>query len=330
MASSGAAGFGYSSDVSSTMIHGFVSDEAVPEMFGTTMEMIGFSNSKNNIINLHHQHGDWKANPTLLPNKFTPPSSSTSTSTTHHFYLPHDYNNINKPEFTSIIGAAPDCDAFPCEPPNGTHGLSLSLSSANPSNAALLQSFDQLRRHTTNNTIQGFDSSTSTDVGLFGKPQQQQQQMLPPDGYLGLGGKVTNLNFNYQQQQQGQGQHLSLKNSKYLVPTQQLLIEFCSLGIKQDDIDNEMLLLKNKQKSSLKNKKQWEEESGSGPSMNKPPLGTLEFVELQKRKTRLLSMLEEVHTYVQSSYFIYISLHLSIESTFGLGVMNCTFLKNNE
>ncbi|KAI4326915.1 hypothetical protein L6164_019433, partial [Bauhinia variegata] len=118
-----------------------------------------------------------------------------------------------------------------------------------------------------------FVSSTSRD-GFYGKEAntQQQQQMLQ-DGYLGK--SAVNLYH-------GQG-HFLLKNSKYLVPAQDLLNEFCSLETRPGDI------LKHK---SQKNK-QSEEDSDSGSS-KKHVLSSLELVELQKRKTKLLSMLEEV------------------------------------
>ncbi|TKY70964.1 Homeobox protein BEL1-like [Spatholobus suberectus] len=93
------------------------------------------------------------------------------------------------------------------------------------------------------------------------------------DGYVGS--KAANI------YQQG---HFLLKNSKYLVPAQDLLNEFCSLGTKQGDVG--------KPKPSSK---KWEEDNNNGiGSSKKHCLTSLEFVELQKRKTKLLSMLEEL------------------------------------
>ncbi|XP_061356363.1 homeobox protein BEL1 homolog [Gastrolobium bilobum] len=269
-------------------IQGFVSDS---EMFNLTagMEMIGFPK------NVQQQQSDtnsvmWKSffgRPGQHPG---PSSSKTMNESSSNFYQ-HEYSN--KPDFTSgisetsgenLIDGAHDsvpwqenrllvddsslrC-VFPCEGnERPSQGLSLSLSSNNPSSIGL-QSFE-LRQP-------DFVSSSSRE-GLFGKStnvhqqQQQQQQQMLQDGYLSA--KAANL-------YQG---HFLLKNSKYLIPAQDLLNEFCCLGTKQSDLP--------KQKPN-KNK-QWEEDNGSSSS-KKHSLTSLEFVELQKRKTKLLSMLEEV------------------------------------
>ncbi|CBI34373.3 unnamed protein product, partial [Vitis vinifera] len=136
---------------------------------------------------------------------------------------------------------------FPCEGnERPSQGLSLSLSSSNPSSIGL-QSFEL--RHT----------------------HHQEQQMMQ-DGFLG---KAANLN---------QG-NFQLRNSKYLGPAQQLLNECCNLGTKQIDPP--------RQKAPKTN--QWEDENGSSSSCSrKPSLYSLELMELQKRKSKLLSMLEEV------------------------------------
>ena len=261
-------------------IQGFVSD---PEMFNltTSMEMIGFSK------NLQQQHSDnnavmWKSLFGNKPGQHAGASSSKTNmneSSTTGFY--HEYNN-NKPDFTSgisetssenlIVGAHDSSSApwqenhrflvddsslrcvFPCEGnERPSQGLSLSLSSTNPSSIGL-QSFElrQTGHH---------------------QHQQQQHQMLQ-DGYLHA--KAANL-------YQG---HFLLKNSKFLVATQHLLNEFCSLGTKQ----NEVL------KQKAQKNKQWEEDNDSGSS-KKHPLSSVEFVELQKRKTKLLAMLEEVYMF---------------------------------
>ncbi|KAF2313352.1 hypothetical protein GH714_010520 [Hevea brasiliensis] len=83
-----------------------------------------------------------------------------------------------------------------------------------------------------------------------------------------------------------QGQ-FQLRNSRYLGPAQELLNEFCSLGTKQTD----------QPRPKPHKPKQWDDENGSASSSSssrKQSLYSLEFMELQKRKTRLLSMLEEV------------------------------------
>ncbi|KAK7307869.1 hypothetical protein VNO77_41300 [Canavalia gladiata] len=286
-------GFCYS-DASSGMqthmvnqIQGFVSD---PEMFNLTtgMEMIGFPKSETNAIM-------WKS---FIP-KPGPSSSKTINHSSTNLYH-HHYNNNKPADFISetsgenlIVGAHDSASwqddnsnnnnnrllvddsslrcVFPCEGnERPSQGLSLSLSSTDPSTIGL-QSFE-LRQ---TNHHPDFVSSSSREV-FFGKSvsgvhhhhhQQQQQQML----------QAGNL------YQQG---HFLLKNSKYLIPAQQLLNEFSSLGTKQNDVG--------KPRSSNKNK-QWEEDDNNGVgSSKKHSLTSLEFVELQKRKTKLLSMMEEV------------------------------------
>ncbi|XP_038874271.1 homeobox protein BEL1 homolog [Benincasa hispida] len=114
---------------------------------------------------------------------------------------------------------------FPCEPnERPSQGLSLSLSSSNPSSIGL-QSFE-LRQ------------------------QQQNQSSFPI---------------------------FHLRNSRFLIPTQELLNEFCSLGITNNI---------NHSSSSPKHK--------HGSSSTNFSLQSLDFMDLQKRKTKLFSMLEEV------------------------------------
>lgn len=79
-----------------------------------------------------------------------------------------------------------------------------------------------------------------------------------------------------------------MKRSKYLIPTQQLLNEFCNIGSINNNNDNE-----NNASTSSKIRKdshKWEDQAGSSN-----PLLSMDLVELQKRKAKLLSMLEEVY-----------------------------------
>ncbi|XP_043705915.1 homeobox protein BEL1 homolog [Telopea speciosissima] len=147
---------------------------------------------------------------------------------------------------------------FPCEGnERPSQGLSLSLSSNKPSSIGL-QSFE-LREMTNHHHF-------------FGKSAilQEQQQQVPQDVFLGKA--VANL---HQTQK-----HFELKSSKYFVPAQELLNEFCNLEIKQTD--------PSKQEPQKTN--QWEE----GSSSCKQSLYAPELLELQKRKVKLISMLEEV------------------------------------
>ncbi|KAK4260625.1 hypothetical protein QN277_003718 [Acacia crassicarpa] len=278
-------------------IQGFESDPADMFNLTTSMDMIGFPNR-----NIHHHHSTessnlvWKSflgKPTTHHhNPAGPSSSSSKTATTvnnNESGSTNFYHHYTKPDFTSsenlIVGEAHhhhhhDSSSaswqdnrllvddsslrcvFPCEGnERPSQGLSLSLSSNNPLSIGL-QSFE-LRQ--TNNHQSDFVSSG--DKILLGKSMNpEQQQEAGNNMYQG---------------------HFLIKNSKYLVPAQELLNEFCSLGTKQSD------LVKQKSTSSQKNK-QWEDDNnGIGPS-KKHPVGSLEFIELQKGKTKLLSMLEEV------------------------------------
>ncbi|XP_028802426.1 homeobox protein BEL1 homolog isoform X2 [Neltuma alba] len=284
---------GIQSHMGNHQIQGFESD---PDMFSLTasMDMIGFPK------NLQQQSESnslvWKS---FLGNKPTHhnPGPSSSKTTMNNESGSTNFYQYTKPDFTSndndlIVGGAPNhhdssstawpdnrllvddsslrC-VFPCEGnERPSQGLSLSLSSNNPLSIGL-QSFElrQTNNHHHHQNQPDFVSSTSGDKLLLGKsvnhPHHHQQQQEAGNLYQG---------------------HFLLKNSKYLVAAQELLNEFCSLGTKQSDI------VKQKSSSSQKNQ-QWEDDNGIGPS-KKHPVGSLEFIELQKRKTRLLSMLEEV------------------------------------
>ncbi|KAM6587794.1 homeobox protein BEL1 homolog [Cannabis sativa] len=287
------------------------------EIFNLTtgMEMIGFSKTSNN-----------QSFSTISKAAAGPSSSKTmdeSTNTNHHDQnQDHDHHHHQfYDHFTTGISetscenlmVGPDHDhqqqpwqenrflvddsslrcVFPCEGnERPSQGLSLSLSSANPSSIGL-QSFElrQTNHHHQQHQDHHDDDhmrflSTSSRDGYFGKVANMQttQQMNMnhnQDGFLG-GNKA--VNFHHQVQFQ-------LKNSKYLNPTRELLNEFCSLGTKQTDLIT-------KQKSQkLSKQTSWDDQTadnnGASSSKNKS-LYSLEFMELQKRKTKLLSMLEEV------------------------------------
>ncbi|XWS38320.1 hypothetical protein CRYUN_Cryun19dG0121500 [Craigia yunnanensis] len=252
-------------------IQGF---ESNPEIFNLTtgMEMIGFSK------NLQHQAGDsntviWKGFFDKHGSNSGPSSSKTINESTSDFYQ-HEFH---KPEFTTGISetstenltigpeSAPwqensllDDDSslrcvFPCEGnERPSQGLSLSLSSSNPTSIGL-QCFE-LRQTSHSN-----------------HDQQDDMRFICSSSRDG----AANLHH------QGQFQ---LRSSKYLGPAQVLLNEFCSLGTKQIDAS--------KQKQTHKTK-EWDDGNGASSS-RKQPLYSLDFMESRKRKTKLLSMLEEV------------------------------------
>lgn len=290
------AGFCYS-DVSSSnpnihlvnQIQGFESNQ---EIFNLTtgMEMIGFSKnpqqqSDSNSVMWRGLFGKSEGHP-------GPSSSKMINESTGDFYQ----HVFNKPDFSTgitetssgnlIVGAQESAGwqenrlmvdgslrcVFPCEGnERPSQGLSLSLSSSNPS-AIGVQSFELRhanRHHQDQQDDMRFIASSSRD-GFYGKSSSIQEQQMMQDGFLAKGASLN----------QGQFQ---LRNSKYLVPAQELLNEFCSLGTKQTDPP--------KQKSHKA--KQLEDDNGSSSS-RKHALYSLEYLELQKRKTKLLSLLEEV------------------------------------
>ncbi|PWA96341.1 TALE protein [Artemisia annua] len=140
------------------------------------------------------------------------------------------------------------CVLIPCEPnERPSQGLSLSLSSTNPSTIGI-QPFELVR------------------------PQQQHHHQQP---------------MNMHAQHDMMIDAYSVRSSRYLVPTQDLLNEFCNLG-------------KNDQSTKAKAQRtnQWQDHenlnNNNASSSKTIPLNSLEFLELQKRKSKLLHMLEEV------------------------------------
>lgn len=253
-------------------IQGFDSN---PEIFNltTSMEMIGFSKNHH-----HHQPGDATSSAHLWRTFFNKPGNNASSSkpttsineSTSDFYQ----NEFNTSGENLLVGhdSAPWQDnrqqllvddsslrcVFPCEGnERPSQGLSLSLSSTNPTSIGL-QSFE-LRQTSQNNHDQGDDMRFMGSSCFFNKSANIQQLI----------------------HHQGQFQ---LRSSKYLGPAQELLNEFCSLASsKQTDVS----------KPKINKSKQWDDE-GSSTCSRKQALHSLEFFELQKRKTKLLSMLEEV------------------------------------
>ncbi|KAL4570752.1 hypothetical protein LXL04_026413 [Taraxacum kok-saghyz] len=173
------------------------------------------------------------------------------------------------------------CVLIPCEPnERPSQGLSLSLSSTNPSTIGI-QPFELVRpppqdHHHHNHHHQ---------QGYFGKPMymHEQHDMMTDtqDEFLRKSENIINM-------ASGGTQQYNIRSSRYLLPTQSLLTEFCNLGTKYND-------------HSTKTKAQkWQDHDhnnlyniNAGSSKNNP-LNSLEFLELQKRKSKLLQMLEEV------------------------------------
>lgn len=276
------AGYCYS-DASSTGNQNipthFQSFHPTPEMYNFTaaVDMIGFPPKNLH----HHQHPAETSSSALWKGFFAKPgnhhhqdggaaassSMEISEPTSSEFY--HDFSN-KKHDITAIsdttnetLMVSPDSSSaaawnhhqnrlvvddpslrcvFTCEGnERPSQGLSLSLSSSNPSSIGL-QSFE-LRQH----DDLRFGPSSSRSVNIEQQPQVMQ-------GYS------------------------HVKNSKYLGPAQELLNEFCNLGINQNDGVFKMKANELEDESSVK----------------KQTLYSLDLVELQRRKAKLLQMLDEV------------------------------------
>ncbi|KAF5193217.1 homeobox protein BEL1-like protein [Thalictrum thalictroides] len=258
--------------------------ESNPELYNLTtgMEMLTTFPSKNRDSS-SNSSVMWKNNSFFTKEQGVHghghPGSSTSSSSTlkninqstnHDFYTPDQF----KPDFSvGFSGGASDnlnwvvddssirCVDYSCERPNSTtQGLSLSLCS------------NELRGQTTHHQQQQ-DGFFGRSISFQNHSSQEDEQILQ-DGFMGskAGGSSSN-------------QHFQLKNSLYFAPAQELLNEFCSLGAKLNDE-------KKKKKSQKLN--QWDEENGVGSSRKQPSLNSLDLLDLQKRKAKLLSMLEEV------------------------------------
>ncbi|XP_052210627.1 homeobox protein BEL1 homolog isoform X1 [Diospyros lotus] len=268
------AGYCYS-DVSSHMAnHHLQSFESNPEIYNLTtgMEIIGFPPKSLHQQTLFAKAGAGAGNHD--PGGGPPSSSKTINESTGEFYGMSDT--------AEALMVAPDQSAvaawqdqnrllaydssmrcvFPCEGnERPSQGLSLSLSSTNPSTIRV-QSFE-LRQQ---------DNNIRPD-GFFGKSMNIQQQMIQQDhGFFGKASNVHHLG------------HFQIRNSKYLGPAQELLNEFCNLGTKQTDP---------KLKIKPQKTQYWQDENASSSS-KKQSLYSLDLLELQKRKTKLLSMLEEL------------------------------------
>ncbi|GAB4834445.1 hypothetical protein Ancab_032701 [Ancistrocladus abbreviatus] len=312
MESSTAVGY---SDISSTnptvpchLVSHLRSIEPNLEIYSLTagMEIIGFQSK-----NLHHTQSELN-NPAVLwkgfLNKPGPSSSSSSlkpinelSSTSHDFYQHDQFPNHQTSRENHLIDAPESAAAwqenrlvvdesslrcvFPCEGnERPSQGLSLSLCSSNPSTIGL-QSFELSHNHNQNHPSQDqqgdfrFIPSNSRD-GFCGisKPSSFEQVVIHEDDFLGKGESSTTSGL-YQ-----------LRNSEYLGPAQELLNEFCNLLAQQTD-----QITTPKQKN-----KQWEDEINNNASNSSTTsrllesLYALDLMELQKRKRKLLAMLEEL------------------------------------
>ncbi|KAJ0913902.1 putative transcription factor Homeodomain-TALE-BEL family [Helianthus annuus] len=173
------------------------------------------------------------------------------------------------------------CVLIPCEPnERPSQGLSLSLSSTHPSTIGI-QSFELVR------PPQSHQNHGHPHQGYLGKPlymhDQQHHHMMADD----QSANIMNTASGGAQHQSGQ---YSLRSSRYLIPTQDLLNEFCNLGTKQNDHSTKAKAQRNNQSQDHDHNL----DHMNASSSKNIPLNSIEFLELQKRKSKLLQMLDEV------------------------------------
>ncbi|KAL3833466.1 hypothetical protein ACJIZ3_008202 [Penstemon smallii] len=222
---------------------------------GNMEMMVGFPSKNHQLHQQYHGHG------------------ASSSSKDAQQQLSEDYNYQNGTMMVSTtdhhswmnnininINHDQSC-VFPCEGnERPSQGLSLSLNSSNPSTIGL-QSFELRQQNHVDDLRFGPSSSRSVN--------NNQQQGAGGGGGLPL---LHDVQFHV------------VRNSKYLGPVQELLKEFCNLGTKQ--IDENYLKMK-------KSSDQWGQDEING--LKKQTLySSFDLLELQKRKSKLLHMLEEV------------------------------------
>ncbi|OIT01746.1 PREDICTED: homeobox protein BEL1 homolog [Nicotiana attenuata] len=240
-----------SNNIPNLVNHQLQSFETNPEIYNLTsgMEMIGFPSNNPQVM--------WKGNffNKNSGNSSVGPSSSNSKSTNEQFY---QHGNFTTSENMLVS---------PTEDQGWNENNRLLVD--DPSLRCVFPCEGNER------PSQGLSlslcSSNPSSIGLQSFELRHQQQILQ-DGFLGKA--AANI----------QGYYHQIKDSKYLGPAQELLVEFCSLGTKQNDHSTKVL---KQQKSN-----QWEDENAS--SSKKQTLQSLDLLELQKRKSKLLQMLEEV------------------------------------
>ncbi|KAL8207819.1 hypothetical protein R6Q57_007231 [Mikania cordata] len=177
------------------------------------------------------------------------------------------------------------CALIPCEAhEKPSQGLSLSLSSANPSTIGI-QSFEIVRpsqshhNHNYNHHHQWKPMYTT---------HEQHDDMMTDDQDQLLRKTATIMNTGSGAARYQTAQY-NLRSSRYLVPAQDLLNEFCNLRTKENDRST-----KAKTPRTNQCQDQVDLNDMNADSSKNMPLNSLEFLELQKRKSKLLQMLDEV------------------------------------
>lgn len=130
--------------------------------------------------------------------------------------------------------------------------------------------------------------------GCYGKPmntyEQHDMMTTTRDEYLRLSGNIVMNTEAYGAQHQSA--HYNLRSSRYLIHAQDILHEFCTLELKQNDHSTKAK--SQRSTSQFRDHDNYSNNMNTASSSKNIALKTLEFLELQKRKTKLLHMLDEV------------------------------------
>ncbi|KAI3687571.1 hypothetical protein L1987_81271 [Smallanthus sonchifolius] len=246
----------------------------------------------------HHHHHDVNATTRFETSPLEIYNFESHNSVSHNSPLfwkgpsPNSSKQLTDSDFYHFDESSLQRCVFPCEPNDQrpSQGLSLSLSSANPSSIGL-QSFGLVRpqeHHFQHHNHQGyFRKSITMDH------DQHHHDMMIQDRFLGKPGNIISSSSGDGGGGGGYDNHQSsqynIRSSRYLLPTQELLTEFCNLGSKQSDHSP-----KAKAAATTLNPLQDHDNLNNASSSKTKSLSSLEFMELQKRRTKLLQMLEEV------------------------------------
>ncbi|KAL1369673.1 hypothetical protein HN51_000053 [Arachis hypogaea] len=262
------------------------------------------SNLNNGGVIVHHQHDNqipsinadsaaamqlFLMNPQTTTRSPSPPSHHTtptppSSSSTLHMLLPNPNPNTSLQGFHGGGGGTFNQITWAPDSAQEAQGLSLSLSSS-------LQHLEAAKAEELRMGESGFlfynqgvgggpsSSSSSAQYPYKNLPgHHQQHQALHIQGPIGFGSSSSSL-----------GLVNVLRNSKYVKAAQELLEEFCSVGRGQ--------FKKNKFTRQLSNPSSNQggaAAASSSSSKELPPLSASDRIEHQRRKVKLLTMLDEV------------------------------------
>lgn len=219
--------------------------------------------------------------------------SSSSPPTPHPQQTLHMFPNSGFGQFTWGGGTTQ-------EGGGGVEGLSLSLCSS----LEVAKADQELRSLYYNNNQVGEGGPSSS---YQYKNHHNHHQALMNNLHLQQGGGTNNIiigyNNNYNQHHQGLSSLNVVRNSKYMKAAQELLQEFCSVG---GGRSNHQFIIKNNKLNSNPNNGDHPSNSSSSKDTPLPPLSASDRIEHQRRKVKLLSMLDEACSNISLSLSLFI------------------------